>query len=142
MIDKFSGEYRWLSNFVPCPVILDGVEYPSVEHAYQAAKTVNREEREIILQAKTAGIAKKLSKLVTMRPNWESIKWTVMFNLCMQKFLKEPFRSQLLATEEQELIEGNTWGDVYWGVCKGDGQNNLGKIIMHIRQTIRDGDYS
>ena len=106
MIDKFSGEYRWLSNFVPCPVLLDGVEYPSVEHAYQAAKTVIKEEREIILQAKTAGIAKKLGKLVTIRPNWDMWKWNIMFNLCMQKFLKEPFRSQLLATGDQEIIEG------------------------------------
>lgn len=60
-----------------------------------------------------------------------------MENLIHQKFSQEPLRSQLLNTGEEELVEGNTWGDTYWGICNGKGQNNLGKILMKVRNQLR-----
>ena len=57
-------------------------------------------------------------------------------NLVYQKFLEEPLRSQLLATEDAYLEETNHWGDTYWGVCKGVGENMLGKILMMARDIV------
>ena len=44
-------------------------------------------------------------------------------------------RSLLVATGDRELIEGNTWGDTFWGVDKntGQGENHLGRILMELR---------
>lgn len=133
MINAFMDEYRWLSNFWFVPVTLDGVEYSSVEHAYQAAKTLDSKEREAFQYAKTAGDAKKLGRNVTFRSDWDEIKLGVMEDLVRQKFQQPYLAEKLLATGDQELVEGNWWGDRFWGVCKGEGENHLGRILMKIR---------
>lgn len=133
-ITEFQGPYRFLSNFWPCDVFLDGVRYPSVEHAFQAAKTLNTEMRLYIRDLGTPGEAKKAGRGVTLRTNWEIIKNNVMGDLLRQKFIyNSPLKNMLLATSTLELIEGNTWGDTYWGVCNGVGENHLGKMLMSIR---------
>ena len=107
------------SNFYPAPVrLLDGLdyppdcEYPTVEHAYQAAKTLHPHERERVRDAATPGKAKRLGREVTMRPDWEAVKLSVMWGLLWQKFAPgtAPYAT-LLATGEEELVEWNTWGD-------------------------------
>lgn len=45
VIDSFSGNYEFLSNFAGCNIIDDGIPYPSVENAYQAHKTLDMDER-------------------------------------------------------------------------------------------------
>ena len=85
MIKSFSEEYRWLSNFWPATVVYDGVEYPAVEHAYQAAKTENFNDRAIIRSAATPGLAKRLGAQVKLRKDWEKIRVLVMFDLLRQK---------------------------------------------------------
>lgn len=140
MIDKFTGQYSFLSNFSAAQVFLDGQPYVSVEHAYQAAKTLDLQEREAIraLNGYEAAKAKKMGRRVTMRPDWEDVKIDVMTGLVRQKFTLHPsLRKKLLATEDQKLVEGNTWGDVYWGVCDGKGENHLGKILMKVRNELR-----
>jgi len=134
-ITSFSEENRFLSNFYPCVVEMEGIEYPSVEHAYQAAKTLNVAEREEIVLL-TAGQAKRRGYRVTLRADWESIKLGIMEDLVRQKFNKEILREKLLATGDAELIEGNDWGDKFWGVCNGEGENWLGRILMKIRSEI------
>ena len=114
MIESFDGENEFLSNFSPCSVILDNMPFPSVEHAYQAAKTEDREIRNQI-RGKTAGQAKRLGRKITP-PDWDDRKEAIMELLLRQKFNQEPFRSLLLATGEQEIREGNHWGDTFWGV--------------------------
>lgn len=133
MIDSFTGSYRYLSNFHIVDIDFEGYTYRSTEHAYQAAKTVNEKEREQIRLAPTCRDAKRLGQKVTMRPDWEKNKVDVMYILCKQKFMQEPLRTALLATGEEELVEGNTWNDTFWGVCRGVGENHLGKILMRIR---------
>ena len=134
MINSFSGQYRWLSNFWPAEVMFDSALYTSVEHAYQAAKTVDIAQREQIRLAATAGIAKKLGRSVTMRPHWNEIKLNVMTKLVARKFAHHEYlRTKLLATGSEELVESNYWGDTYWGVCNNVGENNLGKILMAVR---------
>lgn len=131
-ISHFTKEYRWLSNFAPCKIILDGITYPSTENAYQAAKTLNLEERKYF-ETCTPSEAKKQGMKVAMREDWDSIKFAIMYYVNHQKFEKEPYKTQLLNTGNVELVEGNWWGDTYWGVCNGVGENNLGEIIMTIR---------
>ena len=136
MIKEFQGNKRWLSNFTSCIVMLDGVKYPSTENAYQAAKTIIESERKGFISC-TAGQAKRLGRKVTIRDDWDDIKLSVMEDLTRQKYSKGHLKAKLLATGDREIQEGNTWGDTFWGVCKGRGQNNLGKIIMKIRSELQ-----
>jgi ribA/ribD-fused uncharacterized protein len=135
-IQGFFGKYRFLSNFWPAEVCLYGKPYPSVEHAYQAAKTFDPMERDMIRTAPSAKLAKHLGKTIEIRPDWDKVKDRYMTNLVRQKFSKEPLRQQLLDTYPEYLEETNTWGDIYWGVCNHKGQNKLGMILMQIRNEL------
>ena len=133
-IDKFSGSHEFLSNFHPSPITIDGLEFPTVEHAFQAAKTHIRTEKQTIAAASTPGKAKRLGRKVQLRPGWEGIKIQIMENLVRQKFEKHPeLLQQLKDTGDAQLVEGNTWNDRFWGVCRGTGRNELGKILMRVR---------
>lgn len=137
IIKEFKGKYRWLSNFTRCEVQLEGQIYPSTEAAYQASKTLLQKERMWFINVKP-GKAKRLGKKVTLRADWKEVKLSVMEDLNKQKYNKEPFRTLLLATGIRTIQEGNTWGDTFWGICKGKGHNHLGKIIMKIREDLRN----
>jgi len=137
MIGSFQGEYRWLSNFWPAKVILDGVEFPTVEHAYQAAKTLNPVARLAIKAQPTPGRAKRAAKMLSVREDWHAVSLGVMEDLLRQKFQEPALKALLLATGDEELIEGNTWGDRFWGVYGGQGENHLGKLLMKIRQDLK-----
>jgi ribA/ribD-fused uncharacterized protein len=138
VIDSFSGEWRPLSNFWYAPVMLDGITYATNEHAFQAAKTLDVSERVRILNAATPGIAKSLGRACTLRPDWEARKIEVMTDLNRQKYKNPELRSLLLSTGDASLIEGNHWGDTFWGVCNGVGKNYLGKILMSIRDECKE----
>lgn len=139
MIDSFTGRYRFLSNFFPAAVFLDGLYYPTVEHAYQAAKTLDASKRAEISCVKSPGIAKRIGRTLAVRDGWGELKLTVMRNLLRQKFARDTVLcGLLLATGSEELVEGNTWGDTYWGVYRGIGENHLGKMLMEIRSIRRD----
>lgn len=143
MIQRFVGEYRFLSNFWPCRIESGGRVFPSVEHAYQAAKF--REESIIaaIQAAPTPGQAKRLGRTAqhAVDPTWPTRRVAVMRALVRQKFQDPALARRLLATGEHELAEGNTWGDRFWGVDLGSGQgaNTLGRILMEIRAELRGG---
>lgn len=143
MINSFTGQYRFLSNFWPCNIFLDSVSYPSVENAYQASKTTDLEIRKKFVYC-TPGKAKRFwresSNLV--RSDWPDIKLAVMLSLVGQKFLAEDLANLLLATGDVQIVEGNTWGDTYWGICNGVGDNHLGKILSQIRYELSaEADY-
>jgi len=139
VIVEFQGEYRWLSNFWPSPVEYCGVVYPTVEHAYQAAKTLLPGERRRVREAETPGKAKRLGATLTVRSDWEDIKLSVMLNLVRQKFSDPELGRKLLGTGDALLVEGNRWGDRFWGVDlrTGLGENHLGKILMRVRDELR-----
>lgn len=140
-IREFKNEYRFLSNFWYSKVVYEGVRYSSVEHAFQAAKTLDLDERKEIQQAKTCGEAKRLGRSVTLREDWEQIKLFIMEYLVRQKFLlNKDLGQKLLDTGNSDLIKGNYWGDTFWGVClkEGRGQNNLGKILMKVRTNLQN----
>jgi ribA/ribD-fused uncharacterized protein len=137
MIDQFKGERAFLSNFWPSPAILDGIAHRTVEHAFQAAKTFNRHERELIAAQPTPGAAKQAGRKVSLRPDWEAVKVQIMEDLVRRKFADPELAHKLLATGDEDLIEGNTWNDRFWGVCRGQGRNELGKILMPVRAELR-----
>jgi len=114
-----------------------GIAYWTSEHAYQAQKTVNDNTRMNISILQTPGEAKQYGKSVSLRPDWDEIKLEVMEAIVRAKFVQNPLlKEKLLATDDMELEEGNTWGDTYWGVCDGEGENHLGKILMNLRKDL------
>ena len=138
MITAFNGAYTRLSNYALCSVWFEDHMYPSVEHAYQAAKTRDPALRRAIRNAVTPNVSKKMGRSVPLRDDWESVKIPVMRELLWQKFAQEPEKLVLLSTGEEELVEGNWWGDTFWGQCPlGNGQNHLGKLLMEIRAELR-----
>lgn len=154
VIDRFTDEYKFLSNFYPVEVRYPDYDsvitmtYPSVEHAYQAQKTLDQEKKEWVRDAPTFGDAKKRGQSLPLRAGWTpQTRVQVMTTLLRQKFRDEPLRSQLLATGDAELIEGNTWHDQFWGDCRCDhhrvqgGLNWLGSILMRIRSELRQQGY-
>lgn len=137
-IMRFDGsEYRWLSNFWPIPIAIDIYgklyRFRSVEHAFQAQKAVLESDIVRIQEAVTAAKAKELGRQVRKRDDWEAIRLPAMEKPLRKKFEWPSLARRLMDTYPRPLIEGNTWGDTYWGVCNGVGENNLGKLLMKIR---------
>lgn len=132
-ITEFQGPYRWLSNFAPATVRHEGLIFSTVEHAYQASKTDDYNERRRVLACATPGDAKRMGRRVTISKDFDSTKQQVMLSLLRQKFRLPAYKRQLLQTGDAQIIEGNTWGDRYWGVCGGTGENVLGQLIMQVR---------
>lgn len=138
MINNFRGPYAFLSNFHLCVVEHNGIKYISAEHAYQACKSLSDIDKYIIWSQDTPAKAKAQGKRITIRKDWDQIKLIAMKEVLLAKFLNYDLRQQLLATQDSILIEGNTWGDTYWGECPiGIGENNLGKILMEVREHYR-----
>jgi ribA/ribD-fused uncharacterized protein len=138
-IDSFKDEYLWLSNFFRCSVVYKDEEYASVEHAYQAAKTFDMSWHGAIKRAATPAEAKRIGKQVPRRPDWDLVKLDLMLMLLRQKFSSPKLSEMLLNTGDAELVEGNSWHDEFWGVCNGKGQNNLGRLLMQVRDELRRG---
>ncbi|WP_415953032.1 NADAR family protein [Methanobrevibacter woesei] len=138
MIDKFRGKYWFLSNFYESPIEDENITYSTVEHYFQAQKTLNREEKLKIAKASKPAKAKKMGRQVNLRKDWEDIKLQVMEKALRLKFQNPDLRKKLIATGDEELIEGNQWGDRYWGVCNGSGKNKLGKLLMKIRKELQE----
>ncbi len=141
MVDKkisgFFGEYRWLSNFWPAKIILGDITFPTVEHAYQAAKTLDLEWRRRISYLQNPARAKKIGRLSKLRDDWNEIKLQIMEDLIIQKFQILELKRKLLDTEDVTLIEENNWNDRFWGVCNKVGENHLGKILMKVREELK-----
>lgn len=139
-IREFRGRHSWLSNYAPAKVTYQSITYPTVEHAFQAAKTLDVWERKKIAAEPTAGQAKRHGRSLTLRPDWEGAKVGIMLKLLRKKFAPGGMLAvNLEETGDAVLEEGNRWGDTFWGVCLGAppsatrGHNMLGKLIMQVR---------
>ena len=137
-ISSFSGRYFFLSNYFPHSFVYKGIKYLSSEAAFHAQKDESRAKEFEFL---TPNRAKRLGRLVKLRPDWEDVKKSIMKDILIEKFSDKKLRQKLIETYPYTLIEGNDWGDKYWGVDfkTQEGQNNLGKILMEIRKEIIDG---
>lgn len=137
-IDNFTNEYSFLSNFYMCTIECLDDNYPSAEHAYQAMKTKDPSIREKIRNCKTPGQAKKIGNEISLRPNWNQMKYDIMLDIVFSKFDQNPnLKEKLLSTGDSNLIERNNWHDTYWGICNGVGENKLGEILMIIRKNFK-----
>ena len=153
MIDSFKGEFAFLSNFSRIDITVAGKVWPTAEHMFMACKSLNPAVQEQIRTASSPGMAKKLGRQLALRPDWEKIKDEAMLRVLRHKFHQNKEHQQLLlATGEEELIEGNYWHDNYWGICqcpkcrnvKGavrplnvvKGKNMLGKLLMQVRKEL------
>ncbi len=147
IIDSFKGEYRFLSNFHVCDIEFEGAIYPSTEHAYQAAKTINLDQRlyfQESVKIVSCGDAKRHGQKLKLREHWDELKIGIMFSLVSQKFANHlDLRNKLLETKDKILIEGNYWHDRTWGICTcskcgNKGLNHLGEILMQVRYNERN----
>ena len=144
VIQEFKGEYAFLSNFYPSTFILDGKIYPTVEHYFQAQKTTNKKDFQYVLSATTPGQAKARGRKIKLREDWgdEKVKDDIMFYGVYAKFdQNKDIQYRLISTYKHILVEGNTWGDTYWGMDlrTGIGKNKLGIIIMRCRELFIGG---
>ena len=126
----FFNDRRWLSNMWPCKVFFNNLLFPSVENAYQSQKNPRLEAKFVDI---TPIEAKRKSKTVTIVPDWEARRLRVMRTLIAIKFEDQELAQQLIDTGDEPLIEYNWWGDTFWGVCSGKGENTLGKMLMKQR---------
>lgn len=138
----FKDEYRWLSNFWNAPITVTGFKYQNTEAAYQAAKTINIEYREQF-EFMTGTQAKRAGRKLILRKDWDFVKLEIMELVLRAKFMTHGhLAAKLRNTQNQNIIELNTWGDIYWGQIKNKndnliGKNILGKLLMNIREDIR-----
>lgn len=143
MIVEFDGENEFLSNFYHSPVFYEGIVYPTNEHFFQAMKTLDLAERQRIANAETPGMAKRMGRNVLLRPDWEQVKVDVMRTGLMLKFTDAALAEKLLATGDEELVEGNWWHDQTWGSCfcpdhcRTPGRNLLGMLLMELRKELQ-----
>lgn len=136
----FEGEFRWMSNFWPVSLLFDGVRYGSVEQAYQAAKTLDPDERLKIQMTKTPGRAKKQGRSLTVRSDWDAVKIAIMLRLQRQKYRNRRLSGRLAATGKRQIFELNAWNDVFWGVVENEGGyegvNAMGQILSLVRDEV------
>lgn len=177
VIDSFTGKYSFLSNFYMVPVEYKGIEYSNSEAAFQHSKckemtpdeqlafilglrpkiqnkvwsivdSDNLKPLDTLFSVADPSTAKRLGRLVPMREDWDTVKFSVMHDILYNKFTQnEDLKQLLLETNEAYLIEGNTWHDNIWGECRCDkcisnannhkNTNNLGKLLMKIRDDIK-----
>ena len=147
-IDSFSDKYEFLSNFSYSPMIFEGINIPTAEHAFQMMKASTDDMRQFVAMAPTASQAKSRGRGVKIRGDWEQIKFDVMYRIQQEKYRQNPhLQTALLATGDAELEEGNWWHDNIYGNCKCErcreieGHNMLGNILMRVREELRN-DYS
>jgi ribA/ribD-fused uncharacterized protein len=146
-ITSFRKPFAFLSNYSNSPVEFEDVEYPTVEHAYQAAKTLDDGWRVRILAASNPDWAKQMSKRksFSIREGWDQVRLGIMHSLLRQKFSEAKRAQKLLSTGKRHLIEGNIWGDRYWGMCQGEdghwtGENHLGELLMDVRRELEKNE--
>jgi ribA/ribD-fused uncharacterized protein len=164
-ITRFTGEYRFLSNFAPSsfelPGMAGGLVWPTAEHCFQAAKSPTLAGMEAIRNAPTPAEARAMGRAAQLPPGWDHLKKRVMMQIVLAKFSRNPALAALLcATRGRTLVEGSTWGDQFWGAIQRDngkipaampvwapssqdpdarwlaGRNWLGRILMMAREVL------
>lgn len=143
-IERFSGEYRFLSMFYPHTIRgAHGLVYPTGEAAFHGGKNPDPKVRAWIAAAPTPSVAKRRGRLVALRPDWDQHRHVVMRAVLKAKFTDPHLANRLLATGDAVLIEGNHWHDQYWGCCRcgrpacaEPGENWLGRHLMELRDEL------
>lgn len=137
-IDRFRGEYYFLSNMFERKIQYDGIWYTGSETAFQLSKNFTDAGRNYYGMRLTPHQAKGFGKGAAPS-NWKQISVGVMYSVNVVKFKDLELRQKLLDTGNRYLEEGNWWKDDFWGVYSGRGVNALGKVLMTIREEIKQG---
>ena len=130
---SFRGRRAFLSNFYESEIVYNGHKYTSVEAAFQAQKEPGKEE---LFENLSPEKAKALGKKVKLRSDWNEVKDGIMKALLLEKFSIPSLKAELLKIPDEEIQERNTWGDTYWGIVNGEGQNKLGKLLTEVRNEL------
>ena len=136
-IDQFLGRYFFLSTSALSSAKFDGDLYPSVAQAFAAAKTLDLDVRAKLRGLCNPAWSNKLDRQGAVRPDWDAVKIGIMRQLLRDKFSEPKLAEALLDTGDAELVEGNVWGNNFWGLSEGRGENMLGRLLMQVRGEIR-----
>lgn len=143
LIESFTGENSWLSNFHDSPLQWQGLWYPHAEAAFQAGKTLDMNLRQRIADAATPGEAKRLGRSLGLRPDWDHVvRHEVMREVLAAKFANPDLAARLVGTCTALLVEGNEHHDQQWGCCRCSkhaaypGDNLLGRALMRQRSQL------
>lgn len=137
-IEEFIGKYSYLSNFEICKLKIGKLEFHSVEQAYQYYKCESQEDKDIMLSLETPSKCKRFSRGIKTNEDFHNKKLEIMTFLVTEKFKQNPLLlKKLLSTKDSIIVEGNFWHDTFWGVCDGEGENHLGKILMEVRGKLK-----
>ena len=138
---RTNGEFGEFSNFAPFPIMLKGIIWPTTEHYFQAQKFAGTRHEEAVRIAASPMAAAKMGRdrARPLRPDWESVKDDLMRQAVLAKFQQHPdLLKLLLSTGDADIVE-HTSSDAYWGDGgDGSGKNMLGKILVEVRQKLRD----
>ena len=139
-IDSFTGYFDFMHNNFQTPVYYEGILYPSVTHAYHAARSTDERTRRAILNSETFQILGNIAIRIEDPPDWQEKKVKIMEQLLRDKFRRsKELQEKLRTTEHRELVmtyQEKKKNNLYWGVVKGKGQNQLGRILMRIRDDL------
>ncbi|MCC7464522.1 MAG: NADAR family protein [Gammaproteobacteria bacterium] len=137
--------YGVFSNLYRCPILFEGREFPTAEHAYQAGKASKPPVREWILSAPSPSLVAMAAHGLyswDIVPNWSRIKFDRMREVLRAKFTQHPvLRDLLLSTGEHRLVEAgrtNSAVNRTWGEVNGKGLNMLGVLLMELRTELRN----
>ena len=145
-IIRFNGQFTFLSNFATAPLKVNGMAFATVEHAYQAFKATNEDDRLLVQGQQTAGGAQRSGRAIKMNDTFLERRIEIMTKLLKAKFsltAHPTYANRLLETGTAYLVEGNNWHDTCWGdsscrECKDIiGENNLGLLLMKRRTQLK-----
>lgn len=138
IIIDFIDRYEFLSNSHWVNLEMDGDTYPSVDHAYQAAKTNDPHKRARIRAASSSHIARQMGHAMPRPRDWEARRLDIMRDLLADKFSYPDLAQSLLETREHVLIN-SSWDrrDQFWGTYRDKGENWLGRLLMELRTSLR-----
>ena len=162
--DESKGEYRFMSNMFVAPYEIDGMTFPTVEHYFQwskammfegkdseqAAKMMKPPRNKEFTEAKSVkALGRKVKEFSAAR--WDDVKIPIMEKALRAKFVnpKHGLLEKLVATGDRPIGEANP-RDKYWGIgtsadtadaknpAKWKGQNQLGKLLMKLRDEFKE----
>lgn len=137
----FFGRNAWLGNSYPAAFRIDGLTWKSVDHYVFAKRAIKESDRDAVREAETPIKARTVSKTMRWRPDWKEADVENVKAAVEAKFFQNvELGRKLIYTRDIELVHENRWGDKLWGVCEGEGENLLGKLLMEIREKLMESE--
>ena len=136
MIVNFKREHRFLNMSYPAVITYNGIVFYTAEAAYQAQKMTSPKEQEKMSALGLEAVRKRGQK-ISPRPDWEKVKVQIMYEIQLAKFSQSPhLKEKLLSTVGKILVDTDYDHGLYWAEIRGEGENNLGKILMRVREDL------